>query len=170
MSYDPVKIPPIHDQGVVQMLISELGDIRCAVSQELNTGLITLRHNRSYPKSRQMIWGHLSAAGYYLQDGPEGRIYIFQPKEPDMSMISETQAEEAEKREKDIIAWASACGEVDGICQGIQVVREEAGRLFAHGDDEAAICVRKLIGKLDAKRKELMAAIPTVPAPSPKTD
>lgn len=87
-----------------------------------------------------------------------------------MSMFGEMLQEVAEKREKEVVAWATACGTVDGMASAIDFLREEAGKLFSRGKDEDAKLVRELSARLDSRRKAVLSSIPTTPDPSPAMD
>lgn len=86
-----------------------------------------------------------------------------------MSMIGEILAEQAEERENKVVAWAIACGTADGLQAAVDLLREEAGKLFAKGKDDDARLVRELSVQVDSRRKAAMGAIPTTPYPFPPT-
>lgn len=87
-----------------------------------------------------------------------------------MSLITDILCEQAEVREKEVVAWAIACGTADGLQAAVNLLREEAGKLFAKGKDDDARLVRELAAQVDSRRKAVGESIPPTPNPTPITN
>lgn len=84
-----------------------------------------------------------------------------------MSIVNDIVKQQDEKREREVVAWATACGVADGLDTAVKILREAAGTLFARGKDQEARTVRELAEQVDVRRKTAMRAIPNTPDPSP---